>query len=80
MFFVFDSIPDWYKTQEICDRVVSEDPFLIVYFPDKYKTQRMCDEAVDDSLGASKLISDWLFASKIIKELFTALCAGENIL
>ena len=36
-FFVFDSIPDWYKTQEMCDRVVSEDPFLTVYCPDKYK-------------------------------------------
>ena len=26
-FFVFDSIPDQYKTQVMCDRVVSEDPF-----------------------------------------------------
>ena len=25
--FVFDYIPDWYKTQEMCDRVVSEDSF-----------------------------------------------------
>ena len=45
VFFVFDSIPDWYKTQEIFDRVVSEDPLLIVYCPDKHKTQRMRDEA-----------------------------------
>ena len=27
-FFVFDYVTDWYETQEICDRVVSEDPFL----------------------------------------------------
>ena len=26
-FFVFDSIPDPFKTQEMCDRVVSENPF-----------------------------------------------------
>ena len=58
MFVVFDSIPNQYKTQEMCDKVVSEDPFLIVYCPDKYKTQRMCDEAVDDSLAALRLISD----------------------
>ena len=38
MFFVFDCIPDRYKTQEMCDRVVSEDHFLIVYCPDQYKT------------------------------------------
>ena len=44
--FVFDFIPHWYSTQEMCDRVVSEDPFLIAYFPHKYKTQRMCDETV----------------------------------
>ena len=41
LFFVSDSIPDQNKTQEICDRVISEDPFLIVvYCPDKYKTQK----------------------------------------
>ena len=38
MLFVFDAIPNQYKTQEMCSRVVSEDPFLIVYCPDKCKT------------------------------------------
>ena len=61
-------------------RVVSEDPFMIVYLPDKYKTQRMCDEAVDDSLEALKLIPDWFVTSKIIEKLYTALYADENIL
>ena len=28
MFFAFDSIPNQYKTQEMCDSVVSKDPFL----------------------------------------------------
>ena len=37
-FFVFDSIPDQCKTQEMCDRVFSEGPFLIVYCSDKYIT------------------------------------------
>ena len=32
-YFVFDCIPDQYKTQEMCDIVVSKDPFLIVYCP-----------------------------------------------
>ena len=40
----------------MCDRVVSENYFLIVLCPDKYITQRMCDEAVDDFLAALKLI------------------------
>ena len=40
----------------------------------------MCDEAVDDSLAALKLFPDWFVSSKIIKTLFTALYANENIL
>ena len=81
-FFVFDSIPDWYKTQEICDRVycldkyvrvATEDPFLIVYCLDKYVTQKMCDEAVDGSLATLKLITDCFVTNKMIKKLFTAL-------
>ena len=51
IFFVFDSTPDWCKTREMCDRVVSENLASIVYCPDKYKTQRMHDKAIDDSLS-----------------------------
>ena len=49
MFFVFDSIPDRYQTQ---------DPLLLAYSPDQYKTQKMSDKIVDDSPAASKLIPD----------------------
>ena len=41
---------------------------------------RICDEAVGDSLAALKLIPDWFVTSKMIRELFTALYADENIL
>ena len=78
IFFVFDSFPDRYKTQKMCDRVVSEDAFLITYSPDKYITQKMCDEAVDDSLATLKLIPDWFVTSKMIEKRFTALYADEN--
>ena len=64
----------------MCDIVVSEDLFLIVYCPDKYMTQEMYDEAVDDSLAALKSICNWFATSKIIKNLFNALYVDENIL
>ena len=32
-------IPNWYKTQEMCDRIISEDPFSLRYIRDQYKTQ-----------------------------------------
>ena len=56
MFFVFESIPNQYKTQELCDRVVSEQPFLIVYCPNYNITQKLCDEAVDDPLATFHLL------------------------
>ena len=62
------------------DKVVSEDPFLIVYCPDKYITQEMCNETVDDSIATLKLIPDWFDTSEMIKKLFTSLYADENIL
>ena len=57
----------------MCDRVVSEDPFLIIYWPGEYKTQRMCDEAVDDSLAPLQRIFNWSVITKMIKKLFSAL-------
>ena len=64
----------------MCDRVVSEYPFLIVDCPDEYKTQRMCDKAVDDSLASLKLIRDGFVTSKMITKIFTSLYADENTL
>ena len=78
-FFVFDSIPNRYKTQEMCDKVVSKAPFLIVYWPYKYKTLRICDKAIDDCLAALKFIPDWFVTSKMIKKFlkcFILLCMG----
>ena len=73
------SVPDQYKTQEMCDRFVSEDPFLIVYCADKYKTQRICDKTVEDSLAALKLIPDWFVTNQMIKELFISSYTHENM-
>ena len=50
----------------MCDKIVSDDPFLIVYCPDEDKSQRVCDEAVDDCLAVLKFIPDWFVTSKMI--------------
>ena len=57
----------------MCDRVVSEDLFLIVYCPDKHKTQKTYGEAVDDCVAVLKFIPDWFVTSKMIKN-FLLLC------
>ena len=70
IFLLFGSNADRHKTHKMCDRAVSDNPFLKVYCPDKYVTQKMSDEAVDDSLAGLTLIPDWFFANKMIKNLF----------
>ena len=65
----FDSIPNWYKTQKMCERNVSEDPFILFYCPDRYRTQRVCDEAVDDCQAVLKFIPDWFVTSKMLEKL-----------
>ena len=80
VFFVFYYISDQYITKEMCNSIISENPFSITYVPDQYKTQQTCDKAVDDCLATLKFIPDWFATNKIIKKHFTALCVDENVL
>ena len=73
-------VPDRYNSKKMCDNIISENPFMLKYCPDKYITQKICDEAVDDFLSTLNFIPDWFVKSKVIKTLFTALYADENIL
>ena len=76
----FHSVLDQYKTNEICDRVVYQNPFIILYYPNKYVTLKIRDEPVDVCPATLKLICVWFVTSKIIKTHFTALYADEDIL
>ena len=40
----------------------------------------MHDKAINDCLATLKFVPDWFVTSKMIKKLFTALYADENIL
>ena len=73
-------VPERYKSKEISDKIISENPFMLKYCHDKYITQKMCDEVVDDFLPTLNFVPDWFVTSKMIKKLFTALHGDENIL
>ena len=79
-FLVFDCISNQYKTQEMCDRVVSEYAFLIVYWLDKDKTRRIHDEPVDDCLAALEFIPAWFVKSKMLGKSYKTLFANDDIL
>ena len=61
------------KTQETCDKAVSNDPFMLKYCRDRYEGREMCDKPFDDFLPALKFIPDWFVTSKMIKKLHNAL-------
>ena len=42
----------------MCDKVVSEEPFILKYCLVRYKTKEMCDKVVDASLPALKFVPD----------------------
>ena len=44
--FIFDSILDGYKTQEMCYKFVSNDPFVLKHCLDRDKTQEMFEVEV----------------------------------
>ena len=78
--FVFDSIPDQFKTQEMRNKIIFDGPFKLKYCHDRHKTQEMCDKVVDNFLPALKFATNWFVTSKMIKKLLTSLYADNNIL
>ena len=56
--FVFASIPDQYKAQDMCIRAVDDNPSTIKHVPDQYKTQEMYSKAVDDNPDALEFFPD----------------------
>ena len=46
--YVKDQLDNWYqfKTQEMWNKKVQSDPWVLERVPDQYKTQEMCNEAV----------------------------------
>ena len=67
--FTFDAVPDRYKTQEMCDQAVSNDPFTLTHYLHIYKTQEMCHKAVDDFKPALKFIPNWFLNNDIVEHL-----------
>ena len=57
----------------MCDRVIFEDDFMMLYCTGSYKTQKICDEAVD-SLEALKFIPDWFVTSKMLQKFKWITC------
>ena len=52
----------------MCDKIVLEGPFMLLYCPGRYNTKKRCDKVVDNFLSALKFVPDRLLIIKTIKK------------
>ena len=64
----------------MCDKAISNDPFMLKYYLDRNKTQEMCDKAVNDFLPTLNFVPDRFVTSKMNKKLHNALLAEDGTL
>ena len=56
--FVIRCIPDWFKTQQRCDKGILENGRILKFVPDCYKDQEMCDKGVNNYPQTLKFVLD----------------------
>ena len=64
----------------MCDKVVSEDPFMLKYSLDRYKIQEMCDKAVNAFLPTLRFVPDRFVTYKMLEKLDDALFTNDDII
>ena len=72
-------LPDQYKTQEMCDKVVSKEPFMLKCCLDRYETQELCDKAVDAYLPPLKFVPDWFVTNKMLGKHENVVFSNDDI-
>ena len=60
----------------MCNKAVSEDPFMLKSCHDRFKTNK----ADDDFPSAIKFVPDWFVTSKITKKVQSALFGDDHVL
>ena len=63
----FTYVPDFLKTQEMCNRAVDEWPWLLKYVPDQYKTKELCYKTVGRYLSSLQFVPDWFVTQQQLK-------------
>ena len=51
-------VPDCYKSQEICNKVVDNYPHALEFDPECYKTQKICNKAADTHPPTIKIVAE----------------------
>ena len=63
--FVFDPVPDQYKSQEMWNKAADDNANALEFVPDQYKTQEMCDRVVSEDSFSIRYVPDQCKTQKI---------------
>ena len=61
------SVPDHFKTQEMCNKAVEAVSWLLYYVHDCIKTQGMCNDAIQKRPRLLEYVPDWFVTQGQIK-------------
>ena len=67
-------VPSHLKTQEICNRAVRNNPWVLRFIPDHFKTDEMCNEAIEDEPETLDYVPDHFKTKKCVKMQ----CSGNH--
>ena len=59
LLFLIQYFPDWYKIQQMCDKVAVENNRMLIFTADCYKIQNICNRTVDNYAYALGSVPDW---------------------
>ena len=78
--FVFNSFAALYKNLKMCDKPFFEDCFMLKYCLHRHKTQELFNKTVDNVIPILEFVPDWFVTKNMIKNLYAAIFADDNIL
>ena len=55
------TIPNYLKTQEMCDQAVDTNPLSLAYVPGQYKVQEMCNNVAHNKLCMLLFVLDYFW-------------------
>ena len=74
----FTYVPDFLKTQGMCNGAVDDWPWLLEYVPDYLKTQKMFDDVVRRGPFSLQFVPDWFVTQQQTKRWHDYCCPCHN--
>ena len=69
MQWLLEFVPDYLKTEEMCEKTVDKKPLSSKFVPDGHKTQGMCNEVVQKGSYLVKYVFHWFVLREQLKIL-----------